>query len=239
MSEQGGPDGNESCPLLLTPPHCIAEVGDAIAVEGPLLHSVQVSHEFYSKESYFGSEEQGEELQDRSGRDPLTHVALRNAGEQEVQGGFDVCNEYGYNCTYSADDGDDDVVVQCTSQQGDPLLSLEVANAPNPLEDSTASQEQAHAIYLLGKSYDAIHDYAPRRNDETSLFWFTYRFDFPEIVPYRITTDAGWGCMLRSAQMMLGQTLRIHYKGRDWRPPQAITQRRQDKFIVSMLTWFC
>jgi len=44
----------------------------------------------------------------------------------------------------------------------------------------------------------------------THLIWFTYRHDFREIAPYGYTSDAGWGCMLRSAQMLLCYTLQCH-----------------------------
>ena len=44
--------------------------------------------------------------------------------------------------------------------------------------------------------------------------------------------------MLRSAQMLLAQTVRAHYKGRSWRPPHSIARRRQDPFVRSVLTWF-
>lgn len=40
------------------------------------------------------------------------------------------------------------------------------------------------------------------RRHFSSLFWFTYRRDFPKIVDSDYTTDTGWGCMIRSAQMM-------------------------------------
>ena len=93
-------------------------------------------------------------------------------------------------------------------------------------------------IYLLGKSYDPDLEYEHKRDDELSLFWFTYRCDFPEIVPYRITSDAGWGCMLRSAQMMLAQALRLHFKSRDWKSHRlSIAQRRRETFLRSLLTW--
>jgi cysteine protease ATG4 len=32
--------------------------------------------------------------------------------------------------------------------------------------------------------------------------------------------------------------LRIHFKSRDWRPPQSLARRRQDPFLRSVLTWF-
>lgn len=190
------------------------------------------------KESLFGSEEDRmHELEDRTGRNLITHIIPAGNGP-ELPGGFDACNEYGYKYEYSVDDGDDDDGDEAIFQ-GAPTLPLDVSMAANTREGSQASHDDVgYVIYLLGKTYDAVNDYAPRRNDEISLFLFTYRFDFPEIVPYRITTDAGWGCMLRSAQMMLAQALRMHYRGRNWIPPQALAQRRHDSFVAKLLTWF-
>jgi len=89
-------------------------------------------------------------------------------------------------------------------------------------------------VYSLGKRYHPVHEYDERKEYEGSLFWWTYRYDFPEI--NCITTDAGWGCMLRSAQMMLSQALRIHFKSRHWKP--SPTRAREDDFVTSLMTWF-
>jgi cysteine protease ATG4 len=189
------------------------------------------------EESIFGAEDDGmQELEDRTGRDRMAST-LHIGNEPDSICGFDACHEYGRELDCDADDSnDDDADEPCFL--GAPILPLDVSNVAASFEGSQRSRDPGYAIYVLGKTYDALHDYAPRRSDENSLFWFTYRFDFPEIVPYRITTDAGWGCMLRSAQMMLGQALRMHYKDRHWRPPQAIAQRRHDSFMMKMLTWF-
>lgn len=158
--------------------------------------------------------------------------------KREVVESFDICREY----SYSGDDNDDDDdnndelnkhYFNSCNDSGPPLMTT-ASHAALLLSDASCVVE----TYVLGKTYHPIHDYNARRNDESSLFWFTYRCDFPCIEPYGITSDAGWGCMLRALQMLCGQALRLHYKSRDWRPPAAPQQRRQDPFVRSVLTWF-
>jgi hypothetical protein len=55
---------------------------------------------------------------------------------------------------------------------------------------------------------------AEARRHVESLFRFTYRRDFPELSPYRISSDSGWGCMLRAAQMLMACALQRHMLGR-------------------------
>ena len=117
------------------------------------------------------------------------------SGQQQVVGGFDTCPEY----AYTADQDNNELL-------GDSALSLPV------LTDADHVHHATNMTYLLGKVYHPINHYADRRDYESSMFWFTYRCDFPEIKPYGITSDAGWGCMIRSAQMLLAHALRLHYK---------------------------
>jgi cysteine protease ATG4 len=147
----------------------------------------------------------------------LDDIRVLSFVNREREPGFDDCPEYSY-------DSDN----ENTSQN-----DCHAIHGSNDTDEVRSLQ-----TYILGKKYHPVNDYTLWREDEISLFWFTYRCDFPELKPYRIQSDAGWGCMLRSAQMMLCQVLRLHYKSRTWRPPKSLAARRQDPFVRRLMTWF-
>ncbi|CEP17831.1 hypothetical protein [Parasitella parasitica] len=70
-------------------------------------------------------------------------------------------------------------------------------------------------------------------DDFTSRLWMTYRHNYPPIRPSNHKTDIGWGCMLRSGQSLLANTLLVHFLSRgkqlgknigEWFGPSTISQ---------------
>ncbi|CAB3984944.1 Cysteine protease ATG4B [Paramuricea clavata] len=69
-------------------------------------------------------------------------------------------------------------------------------------------------VWILGKQYDGKYDEI--QNAVKACLWFTYRKGFPAIGGTGPSSDSGWGCMLRSGQMILAEALLRRHLGRDW-----------------------
>uniref|UniRef100_A0A7S3NKN2 Cysteine protease n=1 Tax=Aureoumbra lagunensis TaxID=44058 RepID=A0A7S3NKN2_9STRA len=66
-------------------------------------------------------------------------------------------------------------------------------------------EEDDEIVVLLGKQFRI--DW---RAEISKIFWFTYRSGFPSMEPCGYSDDAGWGCMLRSCQMLMATALQRH-----------------------------
>ncbi|XP_031726641.1 cysteine protease ATG4D-like [Anarrhichthys ocellatus] len=77
---------------------------------------------------------------------------------------------------------------------------------------------KSSAVIMFGQSYELRdHDEKERfRRSFASRLWLTYRRGFPQLEGCSLTTDSGWGCVLRTGQMLLAQGLLLHLMPPGW-----------------------
>ncbi|XP_048870897.1 cysteine protease atg4da isoform X1 [Brienomyrus brachyistius] len=83
---------------------------------------------------------------------------------------------------------------------------------------SKTSFNKTTPLTLLGHSYLLNHEDEVERLSRAfvSRLWLTYRREFQQLEGSTWTTDCGWGCMLRSGQMLLAQGLLMHLLPPGW-----------------------
>ncbi|XKL61028.1 hypothetical protein PGB90_008085 [Kerria lacca] len=109
-------------------------------------------------------------------------------------------------------------------------LTHESTSQPEP-DDIPQTKDP---VWILGKKYNALKELEEIRKDIRSRLWFSYRKGFIAIGDTGITSDKGWGCMLRCGQMVIAQALLFLHLSREWR----WTSATKDKVYLRILHMF-
>jgi len=68
------------------------------------------------------------------------------------------------------------------------------------------SKEQLASTWIMGKPFE-VGINQEFMKEVRSLVWATYRSGFEPMVETGHATDAGWGCMIRTGQMIVAEAM--------------------------------
>jgi len=150
----------------------------------------------------------------------------------------DSATSRGNTCLISKEDGEEMSELNRNQHCRDDEDEISLSNSANSVVSGSLSgsdcsdddrnntnkveKDRRHGVWVLGNEYDSTRN-GEFQMFQASLFWFSYRSSFPELKPYHLTSDAGWGCMLRTSQMLLAHALRKHYTSQDYQPSSITT----------------
>ncbi|KAK5581395.1 hypothetical protein RB653_001427 [Dictyostelium firmibasis] len=97
---------------------------------------------------------------------------------------------------------------------------------PSPITPTINTSQENNQNQLFIKEF--LNDFTTR------VLWFTYRQGFPCIDNTMYDNDCGWGCMLRSGQMLLSNVLLHNVLGNDWKGSSSTTHTDVYNNIISM-----
>lgn len=79
-------------------------------------------------------------------------------------------------------------------------LAFESYLAKDSKPDPDDIPQTTNPVYILGKKYSAIQELELIRRDVQSRLWCSYRKGFLPLGRPQLTSDKGWGCMLRCGE---------------------------------------
>ncbi|KAF9164774.1 Cysteine protease atg4, partial [Mortierella sp. AD010] len=121
--------------------------------------------------------------------------------------------------------------------------NTDMSSGGSPISGEMSSTPQLSTARLSDKPVSSLNLSVNQRtlllfmSDFRTKFWFTYRKDIARIGPSVYTSDAGWGCMMRTGQSLLAQAFSNVLLGRDWRANSHMSEESAKKYR-KIISWF-